>query len=175
MGSSLFINSCSNSADGNWDESNYFFAASELPYGTTDFSKVKTSDFKPALIEGMRQQMEEIEKITSSTEAPTFENTLVELEKSGQLLGRVNASFNVLTGTETNDELQALEEELAPKFAAHSDAIYLNGKLFDRVKAIFDQKATLNLDSESALLLDTYYERFVLAGASLPEAEKEKL
>lgn len=175
MGSSLFLNSCSNTTNGSWDESNYFFAASELPYGTTDFSKVKTSDFKPALIEGMRQQMEEIEKISSNTEAATFENTLIELEKSGQLLARVNATFNVLTGTETNNELQALEEELAPKFAAHSDAIYLNGKLFDRVKTIYNQKDQLNLDTESARLLDTYYERFVLAGADLPEAEKEQL
>ena len=175
LGSAILMNSCSKSNEGSWDENNYFYAASELPYGTTDFSKVKTSDFKPALLEGMRQQMEEVEKIANNAETPTFENTLVELEKSGQLLNRVNSTFNVLTGTETNEELQAIEEELAPKFAAHSDAIYLNGKLFERVKAIYDQKNKLNLDTESARLLDTYYERFVLAGANLPEAEKEKL
>lgn len=175
MGSAILMNSCSKSENGTWDESNYFFAASELPYGTTDFSKVKTADFKPALLEGMRQQIEEIGKITSNTEAPSFENTLVELEKTGQLLGRVSSSFNVLTGTETNEELQALEEELAPKFAAHSDAIYLNGDLFARVKKIYEQKDALNLDTESARLLETYYNKFVLAGADLPEAEKEKL
>lgn len=175
MGSTLLMNSCAKSDNTTWDESNYFYAASTLPFGTTDFSKVKTADFKPALLEGMRQQIEEVEKITANKENPTFENTLVELEKSGQLLGRVSSSFNVLTGTETNEELQALEEELSPKFAAHSDAIYLNTALFNRVKKIYEQKDQLNLDTESARLLDTYYQKFVLAGAALPDAEKEKL
>lgn len=175
VGSTLLMNSCSKSEGGSWDETNYFYAESSLPYGTTDFSKVKTSDFKPALLEGMRQQLEEIKIIATNTEAPTFENTLVELEKSGQLLGRVSSSFNVLTGTETNDELQAVEEELSPKFAAHNDAIYLNTQLYNRVKTLYTQKEQLNLDTESNRLLEEYHQKFVLAGADLPDAEKEKL
>ncbi|MBF0596434.1 M3 family metallopeptidase [Faecalibacter rhinopitheci] len=175
VGSTLLMNSCSKSEGGSWDETNYFYAESSLPYGTTDFSKLKTSDFKPALLEGMRQQLEEIKIIATNTEAPTFENTLVELEKSGQLLGRVSSSFNVLTGTETNDELQAVEEELSPKFAAHNDAIYLNTQLYNRVKTLYTQKEQLNLDTESNRLLEEYHQKFVLAGADLPDAEKEKL
>ena len=175
MGSTLLMNSCSKTGNAVWDESNYFYKVSTLPYGTTDFSKIKTEDFKPALIEGMRQQIEEINAIANQKDAPTFENTIVELEKSGQLLNRISPSFNVLTGTETNETLQALEEELSPKFAAHSDAIYLNTALFNRVKSVYNQKAQLDLDTESARLLETYYNRFVLAGAALPEAEKVKL
>lgn len=175
VGSTLLMNSCSKSEGGSWDETNYFYAESSLPYGTTDFSKLKTSDFKPALLEGMRQQLEEIKIIATNTEAPTFENTLVELEKSGQLLGRVSSSFNVLTGTETNDELQAVEEELSPKFAAHNDAIYLNTQLYNRVKTLYTQKEQLNLDTESTRLLEEYHQKFVLAGADLPDAEKVKL
>ncbi len=176
IGSVLITTSCNKSGGStSWDSGNYFYAASELPYGTADFSKIKTQDFKPALLEGMKQQLEEIKKITDNKEAPTFENTLIELEKTGQLLSRVSNVFGLLTGADTNEELQAIEEELSPKFAAHSDAIYLNEALFARIKVINEQKASMDMDGESLRLLNHYYQAFELAGANLAKEEQEKL
>lgn len=176
IGSVLVTTSCNKgSGSSSWDSSNYFHSVSTLPYGTPDFSKITTNDFKPALIEGMRQQLEEIKKITDNKEAATFENTLVELEKTGQLLERVQNVFGLLTGADTNEDLQAINEELSPKFAEHSDAIYLNEALFARVKAIYSAKNSLGLDGESLRLLDHYYQAFELAGANLSKDEQEKL
>ena len=154
---------------------NPFMKASTLPFQAPDFTKIKDSDFEPALMEGIKEQLEEIERISNNTEAPTFENTLVELEKSGQLLSRVNNVFDMLSGANTNDVLQELQEKIAPKMAALSDAMLLNAKLFDRVKQIYQKKETLNLDPESARLLQYYYEEFERAGANLAEDKKEKL
>ncbi|WP_313377129.1 M3 family metallopeptidase [Chishuiella sp.] len=176
LGSSILANSCSQKTTNTmWNSENPFFKESQLPYHTPDFSKIKNEDFKPALLQGMAEQLAEIEKIANNSAAPTFENTLVEMEKSGQLLGRVSHVFNLLTGANTNETLQAVEEELSPKFAAHSDAIYLNDKLFKRVKSLHDKKAELNLDKESARLLDVYYQKFELAGANLSSAQKVQL
>lgn len=176
VSSGLLTVSCDKKAEkSDWNENNPFFAPSTLAYQTTDFSKIKNEDFKPALLEGMRQQLEEIETITSNKEAATFENTLVALEKTGQLLMRANNVFGLLTGADTNEELQKVEEELAKNFAAHNDAIYLNNALFDRIKTLYNQKADLKLDAEGIRLLDHYYDAFVLAGANLSDDNKEKL
>ncbi|MGV0938649.1 M3 family metallopeptidase [Empedobacter falsenii] len=176
VGSSILATSCSEkSTNSMWNDKNPFFEVSTLPYQTADFSKIKNEDFKPALLQGMAEQLVEIEKIANNSEAPTFENTLVEMEKSGQLLTRVNHVFGLLTGANTNETLQAVEEEMSPKFAAHSDAIYLNDKLFQRVKTLHDNKKSLNLDKESSRLLDVYYQRFELAGANLSAAQKDEL
>ncbi|WP_430612976.1 M3 family metallopeptidase [Flavobacterium sp. JP2137] len=176
VSSSLLTLSCDKKgAQSDWNDANPFFAPSTLAYQTADFSKIKNGDFKPALLEGMRQQLEEIEKITSNKEAATFENTLVELEKSGQLLTRVSNVFGLLTGADTNAELQKVEEELSKDFAAHSDAIYLNDLLFQRIKALYGQRENLKLDAESTRLLDHYYDAFVLAGADLSQENKERL
>src|SRR5476651_610051 len=113
-------------ADGTLPASNPFAAASTLPYQAPAFDKIKNADFKPAMEAGMAQQLAEIKKIADNTEAPTFENTLVEMEKSGQLLTRVNLVLNLLTGANTNPELQKLQEEVAPKLAATEDAIFLD-------------------------------------------------
>lgn len=176
----LAIISACNSKNGSesaqsFSSSNPFYAESKLPFHAPAFDKIKNADFKPALEEGMKQQMEEINKIADNTEAPTFENTIVEIEKSGQLLSRVNMVFTLLTGANTNPELQKLKEEEAPKLTANSDAIYLNTKLFKRVEAIYQKRADLKLDAEAERLLEYYYQKFELAGAKLSDADKEKL
>ncbi|MGL4583355.1 MAG: M3 family metallopeptidase, partial [Flavobacterium sp.] len=174
---SLSCNKAKNEAasSGDWNESNAFFNESTLPYYTADFEKIKDKDFKPALLEGMRRQMEAIDKIVANTEEPTFENTLEALERSSELLDRVSSVFGLLTGAHTNDELKAINSELAPKFAAHSDAIYLNDGLFQRIKKLHDNKASLNLNEEQNRLLDVYYQNFEIAGANLSTEDKEKL
>ena len=151
---------------------NPFAAPSTLPYQTIAFDKLKETDFKPALMDGLNQQQEEITKIADNTEAPTFDNTLVAIEKSGQLYTRVNNVFNLLTGANTTPELQKLQEEIAPKQAAMLDAIFLNTKLFKRVEAIYNKRADLKLDAESNRLVEYYYQQFVLAGATLSDADK---
>lgn len=156
-------------------ESNPFYAPSKLPFQAPDFSKIKDGDFKPALEAGMKAQLEEVKKISENTETPTFENTILALEKSGQLLSRVNHVFNLLTGANTNPELQKVQEEEAPKLTETNDAIYLDTKLFKRVDAVYQQREQFKLDPESKRLVEIYYQRFELAGAKLSEADKEKL
>lgn len=157
-----------------FDKNNPFFAKSTLHMQAPAFDKIKDSDFKPAIEEGIRLQRAEIESIANNPAAPTFENTLVAMEKSGQLLGRVNKVFNVLTGANTNAELQKTEAETAPLLAAVSDAIYLNTKLFKRVEAVYKKRAQLK-SAEARRLIEVYYENFVIAGAGLSEADKEKM
>ncbi|MDM1407626.1 M3 family metallopeptidase [Myroides sp. DF42-4-2] len=179
-GVSLFSVSCKQNPDQmeaatNWDENNSFYTESTLPYQTADFEKIKNKDFKPAILEGMRRQVEAIDKITANTEAPTFENTLVELEKSSALLDRVSAVFHILVGAHTNDEIKAINQELSPKFAAHRDGIYLNDALFQKVKQLHDQQASLGLTNEQTRLLEVYYQEFVRSGANLKSEQKETL
>jgi peptidyl-dipeptidase Dcp len=154
---------------------NPFSEASKLPYQAPSFDKIKDGDFQPAMEAGMKEQLEEVRKIADNPEAPTFENTLVALERSGQLLQRVNGVFDLMTGANTNPELQKIQEEEAPKLAAHHDAIFLNSKLFKRVENIYNQREQLKLDPESNRLVEYYYQEFILAGAKLSDADKEKL
>src|SRR6185437_8296381 len=149
--------------------------ASTLPFQTADFSKIKDGDFKPAIEEGIKEQIEEINKIADNTDAPTFDNTLVALEKSGQMLHRVYGVFNLLSGANTNPTLQKVSEEVAPDLAAANDALFLNTKLFKRVEAIYNQRAQLKLDLESNRLVEWYYQKFTLAGANLPDDKKAEL
>ncbi len=167
--------SCSNNNKQESSSSNPFFTESKLPFQAPDFNNIKNSDFKPAIEEGMKQQLAEIQKIADNTEAPTFENTLVAMEKSGQLLRRVSGVFGALTSANTNPELQKLQEEEAPKLAATNDAIFLNSKLFKRVEAIYNQRAQLKLDQESNRLVEYYYQKFELAGAKLSDTDKDQL
>jgi peptidyl-dipeptidase Dcp len=181
MGFALFLSSCGNSgkqATNNKDTlaaTNPFISESKLPFQTADFDKIKDNDFKPALEEGIKQQQAEILKIADNTEAPTFENTFVAMEKSGQMLRRVNLVFNLLSGANTNPVLQKLSEEAAPKLAAANDAIFLNTKLYKRVEAIYNQRAQLKLDTESNKLVEYYYQKFALSGAKLSDADKDSL
>lgn len=155
--------------------SNPFVNASKLPFQAPAFDQIKDSDFKPAIEEGMKQQQIEIAKIADQTEPATFDNTILAIEKSGQLLGRVNRVFGLLTGANTNPDLQKVQEEEAPKLTANNDAIYLNTKLFKRVESVYQERAKLKLDPEALRLVEYYYQKFELAGAKLSEADKEKL
>ncbi len=139
------------------------------------FDKIKDLDFTPAFDKGMAEQIDEVDKIADSPDKPTFENTLVALEKTGQTLTRVENTFDILTSANTNPELQKIQEAMAPKLAAHSDAIYLNDKLFQRIKSIYDQRDSLNLDPESRRLLELQHEAFVHHGAQLADADKAKV
>ncbi|MBK9287810.1 MAG: M3 family metallopeptidase [Flavobacteriales bacterium] len=151
------------------------FLNTGLPFDAPAFDKIKDIDFRPAIEAGMVKHLAEIDSIANSPEAPTFENTIVGLEKSGRELTRASAIFYNLTGSATNDSLQAIKEALAPKLAAHGDAITLNGKLFQRIKAVYDNRAAMSMLPEDARLLERYYERFVRAGALLDDAGKEQM
>jgi peptidyl-dipeptidase Dcp len=157
------------------EASNPFAKPSTLPFQYPAFDKIKNEHFAPAYAEGMRQQAAEIEKIANNKAAPTFENTIVAMERSGRLLNRVGSVFNTLTGSYTNDTLIALDKELAPKLSAHSDAIRLNPKLYARIKALYDKRTKLGLDAESQYLIERYHTDFVRAGAKLSDADKQKL
>jgi len=170
----LFLTACNPNAETK-KMNNPLLAPSALPYGAPDFSAITDADFQPAIEQGMKEQMTEIEVIANNTEAPTFENTMVAMEKSGTTLSRARAVFNVLTGANTNPELQKIDEIEAPKLAAHRDAIYLNDKLFQRVKTLYNQRDELSLDAEGKRLIEYYYQKFELAGANLAPEDKEKL
>ena len=154
---------------------NPLLTTSTLPFEAPQFDRIKDSDFQPAIEEGMRQSLAEIAKIADQTAAPTFDNTIVALERSGQLLGRVQRVFGGLAQSNTNPALQRVRREEAPKLAAHSDAINLNPKLFARIKSIYDHRRNSGLNAEQQYLVERYYIRFVRAGANLPEADKVKL
>src|SRR6185503_10339268 len=155
--------------------SNPFASVSTLPYQAPDFTKIHDSDYEPAFIAGMAQNIAEVEAVANQTAAPTFDNTILELEKSGALLTRVAKVFNAITGANTNDSLQAVQERIAPKLAAHSDAIFLNDKLYRRVKSIYDRRTALGLNPTQVALVEYYNRNFVRAGANLAEADKAKL
>jgi peptidyl-dipeptidase Dcp len=154
--------------------SNPFAKPSTLPLQAPDFSKIKDSDYLPALLAGMAQQKSEITAIANQKATPTFDNTVAAMERSGLLLERANLAFNAVNGANTNDTLQATDTKTAPLFAAHNDFIFLNAKLFQRIKYLHDHQADLNLNPEQAKLLDVYYKQFVHAGAELsPDKQVE--
>jgi peptidyl-dipeptidase Dcp len=152
-----------------------FAAASNLPYQAPRFDLIKDSDYQPGFDQGMAIQRAEMERIANNPAAPTFDNTIVAMERSGRMLERVSLAFSGVVGANTNPVLDMVQEVEAPRLAAHQDAIYLNPKLFARVKALYDQRARLRLDSEQRQLLEVYYHQFVHAGAQLPEPDKAKL
>jgi peptidyl-dipeptidase Dcp len=154
---------------------NPFYAPSTLPFHAPPFDKIKDSDYQPAIDAGMAEQRKEVEAIANNPAPPTFENTLLAFEKSGQLLNRVMNVFNGVTSANTNETLQEVQQYEAPRQAALHDAIYLNSKFFARVKAIYDRRESLHLDAESLKLVDYIYKEFIHSGANLSDADKEKL
>ena len=154
---------------------NPFFTPSTLYLQYPPFDQIENDHYLPAFEQGMQEQLEEIEEIVSQSEEPTFENTFVALERSGQLFNRVATVFFSLSSAHTNDTINEVEVEIAPKLAAHSDQILLNPELFARVEAVYEQREQLNLDSESLRLVEETYRDFIRAGARLSEEEKEKL
>ncbi len=171
----MFCVACNQKSGEKSSMENPLLKPSTLPFQAPDFTKITDSDFAPAFEQGIKNQLAEIDTIANNPEKPTFKNTLVALEKSGQLLTRVNNVFEMLAGANTDSVLQSLQEEFAPKLAAQQDAIFLNSKLFERINTIYSQKDTLKLDPESARLLDYYHEEFMRAGANLSEENKTKL
>ncbi len=155
--------------------SNPFAQPSTLYMQAPDFSKIKDSDYLPAIMAGMAQQKSEITQIANNPAPPTFNNTLVPLERSGLLLERALLAFFAVNGADTNDALQDIDTKTSPLLAAHQDFIYLNGKLFSRVKTLHDNQASLNLEPEQAKLLDVYYKQFIKAGAQLSPEKQTQL
>ena len=154
---------------------NPFFTKSTLAYQAPAFDKIKNADFKAALEAGMKEQLATILKIANNPLPATFDNTLVAMEKSNELLERVDNIFNLLTGANTNPELQKLDQEIAPLQAAHTDAIYLNTNLFKRISKLYATRNSLKLAGESNRLIEFYYQKFKLAGAKLSDDDKAKL
>ncbi len=154
---------------------NPLLTASTLPFQAPPFDKIKDSDYLPAFEEGMKQHLAEVRTIADRAEPATFDNTIEALERSGETLTRVSRIFFGLVQADTNDARQKIQEEVAPKLAAHQDEISLDPKLFARIKSIYDQRDTLNLDSEQKRLVERDYDEFVRAGAQLSDADKATL
>jgi peptidyl-dipeptidase Dcp len=161
--------------DAAFGPSNPFYAPSTLPFQAPPFDKIKDADYQPAIEAGMAQELAEIEAIADNPAPPTFENTIVAMEKTGRLLQRAMAAFGGVTGANTNPGLQKVRADEAAKLAEHQDAIVLNAKLFARVAAIYKQRETLKLDAESQRLLQVDYDNFVRSGANLSDADKTEL
>ncbi len=155
--------------------SNPFAAPSTLPFQAPDFTKIHDADYEPAIIAGMIQQRAEVDAIANQNSAPTFENTIIPMERSGALLTRALKPFFAITSANTDDTLQKVQEEVAPRLAEHSDAIYLNDKLYQRVRSIYDRRESLGFTPEQKSLVELYNRNFVRSGANLPEADKTKL
>jgi peptidyl-dipeptidase Dcp len=176
----FLLTSCGNKGKQSADNTkfmpdNSFAKPSTLPFQTADFAHIKNSDYQPAIERGIKEQLAEVNNIAENSVAPTFENTLVMLEKSGQMLHRVYGVFNLMTGANTNPELQKVSEDVAPKLAAANDAIFLNTKLFKRVEVIYNERNQLKLDPESNRLVEYYYQKFILSGAKLSDQAKDSL
>jgi peptidyl-dipeptidase Dcp len=155
--------------------SNPFFSESPLPLHYPQFDKIKDSDFAPAFDAGMAEQLKEVDAIANNAAAPTFDNTILAMEKSGQVLNRAQTVFFSLVGADTNDARNKLRADYAAKFAAHGDAIALNPKLFARIDTLYKARDTLGLDAEGVRLVERYHTDFVRSGANLSEADKATL
>ena len=154
---------------------NPFFTEYTTPFGVPPFDQIRLEHYKPAFLEGMKQESAEVEAIINNPEEPTFENTIVALDQSGTLLRRVSSVFYGQNSANTNDEMQALSKDLSPLLSKHSDDINLNPQLFARVKAVYDKRDQLGLDKEQMKLLEETYKGFVRGGANLPEDKQARL
>ena len=154
---------------------NPFVNRSELPFELPDFAAIKVEHYLPAFYEGCTAQIAEIDTILATPGPATFENTIVAMEKSGQMLKRMLLVFYNKSSSDTNDELDTIEEEMAPKLAAHQDAINLHPELFSRIKSLYDNRESLDLNSEDSWLLERYYKDLIHAGAHLTDEQRERL
>jgi peptidyl-dipeptidase Dcp len=155
--------------------SNPFLSTYKTPFGVPPFHLIKNEHYKPAILEGISKHRKEVDAIVNNKSQPTFENTIVALENAGELLNNVNTVFNNINSANTNDEIQQIANEVAPKISAHNDNIYLNAILFARVKTVWNQKNELKISTEDQKLLEKTYKRFVRSGANLDDKDKEKL
>lgn len=169
-----FLVACQTKKDDKMKD-NPFAKESTLAYGFPDFSAIKAEHYMPAFEEGIAQKYKEIDAITANKETPTFANTIVALERSGELLTRVSSVFYNLTSAETNDELKQIQKDLAPILSKLTDDINMNEALFERIKAVKESEEGKALTGEDAVLLDDYYKKFTRGGANLNDEDKEKL
>ncbi|MBE6220936.1 MAG: M3 family metallopeptidase [Rikenellaceae bacterium] len=154
---------------------NPLFNEFTAPFGIAPFAEITIENYREGLLKGMEEQKAEIEAIATNSAAPTFENTIVALDQSGELLRKVRGTFGPLSSSNSTDEMRALEKELSPMFSAHSDDMYMNEKLFARVKSVYDAQQSLNLNPEQKKVLENIYKRFVKSGAELNDEQKAKL
>ena len=166
---------CHSAKESKTDMQNPFFAAYETPFQAPPFDQIKEEHYLPAVEEGIRQHEQEIDAITANSEAPTFENTILALDESGDLLRRVDAVFGNLNSANTNEQMQALAREIYPKMTAHRDNVMLNKVLFERVKAVYDARESAGYDAEQMRVVEKYYQDFVRNGANLSDDDQAKL
>lgn len=171
---SIFV-SCNSSKETKSVMPNPFFAKYDTPFGVPPFDQIKLEHYLPAIEEGIKQHEQEIEAITSNPDAPTFDNTILAFDESGDLLERVTNVFDNLKSANTNDEMQQLAREILPNVTEHRDNIMLNKALFERVKAIYDQRESLGLNDEQKRVVEKYYQDFVRNGANLSDEDQTKL
>jgi len=151
----------------NTADSNPFFNESPLYLHYPQFDKVENAHFIPAFERGMEEQLAEVEAIAGQTSVPTLDNTLIPLERSGQMLDRVGRVFFSLASAHTNDGIEEIRSEMAPRLSAHRDRILLDGRLFERIQALYEQRDELELDPESFRLVEETYKDFVRAGGGM--------
>ena len=153
---------------------NPFFGTYRTPFETPPFDRIETEHYEPAFDEGIQQLDEEVQAIANNTELPTFENTIVALERSGKLLDKVSSTFFNVLNAEADDEMMNISQRVSPKLSESSNNIYLNEKLFARVKSVYEQIEKLRLPTEDTRLLEKTFEAFCVRGAALGPEEKEK-
>ena len=154
---------------------NPLFVPSSLQYQAPDFNIIKDEHFQPALEQGIKEHYQQVLTIANNSDSPTFANTIVALETSGELLNRASKVFYNLTGSNSNPSLRAIQGEMAPKMAAHSDNIHLNSALFSRIDNLYQQRQQLGLTAEEVRLIEIYHQRFVMAGAKLTDEQKAQI
>src|SRR5215831_6795796 len=154
---------------------NPFFDPSPLPFQAPPFDQIQDDDYKAALEEGMTREREEVASIANGSDAPTFRNTVEALERSGQLLRRVSQVFHEIADSNSTPRLREIDAEAAPRLAAHHDAIHLDGRLYARIRAVYESRHEAGLDPEAIRLVERYHRDFVRAGAGLGETEQQTL
>ena len=175
LGCSMSTNNTKAVSGGKLKNTNPFYKKSELYMSYPPFDLIENEHYLPAFTKGMSDHLKEIDLIINNSEKPTFENTILAIELSGELLNRVATVFYALTSANTNDEMEKIRVEIAPKLSAHNDKILLNPKLFKKVEKIYNERRSFNLDDESILLVEKYYRDFVRSGSNLSTEQKERL
>lgn len=174
IGLAFFATACNTSKEQKRDMSNPFFSEYNTPFQVPPFSEIKLEHFMPAIDAGIEEQLTEIKAITGNKEEPSFENTILAFDQSGELLRKAGI-FSTLRSANTNDEMQALAREITPKMSAHRDNIMLNKDLFTRVKAIYEKRNELNFDADQLRVVEKYYQDFERNGANLPDEQQTEL
>jgi len=171
----ITLSACTNSNNQEKANDNPFFAEFDTPFQVPAFDKIKTEHYIPAFEEGMKRQLEEIRVITENTEEPTFQNTILPYDKSGEMLDRVSNVFFNLLECESNDEMLEIAEKVMPLLSQHSDSIIMNAKLFERINKVYDQRNEMGLDDQQIRVVEKYHQDFVRHGAALPADKQAEL